>query len=216
MDYSGVKIDWLGHSAFRVTKGKVIYIDPYNIKPAAPADIILITHEHFDHCSAEDVQKVLKSNTVIITTAGAKDKLRAVADKARFLIIAAGQSYDIDGIRIEAIPAYNTNKFRSPGVTYHPPGLGVGFIINIGGIRIYHAGDTDIVQGVQDKLKDIDVAMVPVSGTYTMTPEEAAQFVKMIRPKVVMPMHIKTVIGTDADARRFKELVGMSSEVIIP
>jgi L-ascorbate metabolism protein UlaG (beta-lactamase superfamily) len=216
MDYSGVKIDWLGHSAFRVTKGKTIYIDPYNIKPAAPADIILITHEHFDHCSAEDVQKVLKSNTVIITTAAAKDKLRAVADKARFLIIAAGQSYDIDGIRIEAIPAYNTNKFRSPGVTYHPPGLGVGFVIEIGGIRIYHAGDTDIVQGVEQKLKDIDVAMVPVSGTYTMTPEEAAQFVKMIRPKVVMPMHIKTVIGTDADARRFKELVGMSSEVIIP
>lgn len=215
MDYSGVKIDWLGHSAFRVTKGKTIYIDPYNIKPAAPADIILITHEHFDHCSAEDVQKVLKSNTTIITTAAAKDKLRAVADKARFLTIAAGQSYDIDGVRIEAVPAYNTNKFRSPGVTYHPPGIGVGFVINIGGIRIYHAGDTDILQGV-DKLKDIDVAMVPVSGTYTMTPEEAAQFVKMIRPKVTIPMHIKTVIGTDADARRFKELVGMSSEVIIP
>jgi len=215
MDYSGVKIDWLGHSAFRVTKGKVIYIDPYNIKPAVPADIILITHEHFDHCSAEDVAKVLKENTVIITTAAAKDKLRAVADRVRFLIVTQGQSYDIDGIRIEAVPAYNTNKFRSPGVVYHPPGIGVGFVINIGGIRIYHAGDTDIVQGVEKNLKNIDVAMVPISGTYTMTPVEAAQFIKQIRPKLTIPMHFKTLIGTDSDARRFKELVGTASEVAI-
>ena len=217
MEYGGVKIDWLGHSAFRLTAGKkVVYIDPYNIKPAAPADIILISHEHFDHCSVEDVQKVLKSNTVIITTAAAKDKLRSIADKVRFLIIAPGQSYDIDGIRIEAVPAYNTNKFRSPGVPYHPQQSGgVGFVFGIGGIRVYHAGDTDIVPGIEQHLKDIDVAMVPVSGTYVMTPEEAATFVKMIRPKLAIPMHIKSVIGTDADARRFKELVGLSCDVAI-
>jgi len=215
MEYSGVKIDWLGHSAFRVTKGKTIYIDPYNIKPAAPADIVLITHDHFDHCSLEDVQKVLKSNTVIITTPAAKDKLRSVWDKARFLIIPPGQSYDVDGVRVEAVQAYNTNKFRSPGVPYHPVGSGVGFVINIGGIRIYHAGDTDIVPGIENALKDIDVAMIPVSGTYVMTPEEAATLVKMIRPKLAIPMHIKSVVGTEAEARRFKELVGMSCEVAI-
>ncbi|MFH1623437.1 MAG: MBL fold metallo-hydrolase [Candidatus Aenigmatarchaeota archaeon] len=216
MEYSGVKIDWLGHSAFRVTRGKTVYIDPYNIKPAAPADVVLITHEHFDHCSPEDVQKVLKSNTVIITTAAAKDKLRSVWERAHFLLIAPGKSYDIDGVRVEAVPAYNTNKFRSPGVPYHPQqNGGVGFVVNIGGIRIYHAGDTDIVPGVEHALKDIDVAMIPVSGTYVMTPEEAATLVKMIRPKLAIPMHIKSVVGTEAEARRFKELVGVSCEVAI-
>ena len=216
MEYSGVKIEWLGHSAFRVTKGKTIYIDPYNIKPAAPADIILITHEHFDHCSLEDVQKVLKSNTTIITTPAAKDKLRSMWDSVRIETIKPGQSYDIDNIRIEAVPAYNTNKFRSPGVPYHgQQSGGVGFVIDIGGIRVYHAGDTDIVPGIEQKLHDIDVAMVPVSGTYAMTPEEAATLVKMIRPKLAIPMHIKSIVGTDADARRFKELVGISAEVAI-
>ena len=204
MEYSGVNIEWLGHSAFRITKGKTIYIDPYNIKPAAPADLILITHEHFDHCSIEDVQKILKGNTTIITTPAAKDKLRSLWEKARIETIRPGQSYDVDNVRVEAVPAVNTNKFRSPGVPYHSEKMGgVGFVIEIAGVRIYHAGDTDMIPEMA-KL-EVDVALLPVGGKYTMNASEAAEAVNLIRPGVAVPMHWGDLIGTRADAEAFQK-----------
>jgi L-ascorbate metabolism protein UlaG (beta-lactamase superfamily) len=206
LEYRGVKISWLGHSAFRLTNGKVVYIDPFQIKAAAPADIILITHEHYDHCNIEDVRKVLKGNTVIVTTAAAQDKLRTV--NTQFLLVVPGKSYSIDGVKVEAVPAYNVNKFRSPGVPYHPEKDNkVGFIVTMDSVRIYHAGDTDFIPGLEANVKDIDVALLPVSGTYVMTAEEAAEAVNKIKPKVAIPMHIGSIVGNEKDAYRFEKLV---------
>lgn len=214
-EYNGVKINWLGHSAFRLTssKGKVVYIDPYNIKPAAPADVILITHEHFDHCSFEDVSKIIKSNTVIVTTAAAKDKLRNI--DAQFLLVVPGKSYEINDIKVEAVPAYNVNKFRSPGVTYHPEAdKKVGFIVTMGGVRVYHAGDTDVMPGLENNVKNIDVAMLPVSGSYVMTPEEAAEAVNKINPKIAIPMHYGSVVGTEKDTYKFEKLAKCEVKIL--
>jgi L-ascorbate metabolism protein UlaG (beta-lactamase superfamily) len=214
-EYNGIKISWLGHSAFRLTdnKNKVVYIDPYEIKPAAPADVILITHEHFDHCSFEDVSKIIKSNTVIVTIAAAKDKLRNI--NAQFLLVVPGKSYEINDVKVEAVPAYNVNKFRAPGVTFHPETENkVGFIVTIGGVRIYHAGDTDLIPGIENKVKNIDIAMVPVSGTYVMTPDEASDAVNKIKPKIAIPMHYGSVIGSEDDAKRFKSWAKVEVQIL--
>ncbi len=212
-EYKGVKISWLGHAAFRLTNNKVVYIDPFQIKAAAPADIVLITHEHYDHCSIEDVRKTLKENTVIVTTAAAQDKLRTV--NAQFLLVVPGKSYSIDGVKVEAVPAYNVDKFRSPGVPYHPEKDNkVGFIITMSDVRIYHAGDTDLIPGLETNVKNIDVAMLPVSGTYVMTAEEAAEAVKKIKPKVAIPMHIGSIIGSKEDAYRFEKLAKCEVKIL--
>lgn len=213
-EYHGVKISWLGHSAFRLSNKKVVYIDPFQIKAAAPADIILITHEHYDHCNLDDVKKILKPNTVIVTTAAAQDKLRSV--NAQFLLIVPGKAYSIDGVKVEAVPAFNVNKFRSPGVPFHPEqDHKVGFIITMEGVRIYHAGDTDMIPGLQTYVKNIDIAFVPVSGTYVMTAEEAAKAVNLIKPKIAMPMHYGAIVGNERDAYKFERNVKEGTEVKI-
>lgn len=212
-EYKGVKISWLGHSAFRLTNGKVVYIDPFQIKAAVPADIILITHEHYDHCSSEDVQKIIKDNTVIVTTPAAKDKLRII--NAQFLLVVPGKSYSIDGVKVEAVPAYNVNKFRSPGVPYHPEKDNkVGFVITMDSVRIYHAGDTDLIPGLETNVKNIDVALAPVSGTYVMTAEEASQAVNKIKPKIAIPMHFGSIVGNDKDAYRFEKLTKCEVKIL--
>ena len=213
-EYKGVKISWLGHSSFRLSNGKVVYIDPYQIKPAVPADVILITHEHYDHCSLEDVKKIVKSNTVIVTTAQAQDKLRNVS--VQFLLIVPGKVYSIDGVKVEAVPAFNVNKFRAPGVPYHPEqDQKIGFVVTMNGVRIYHAGDTDNIPGLKSYVKEIDIAMMPISGTYVMTAEEAAQATNLIQPKVAIPMHYGTLVGNERDAFRFEKNVKEPVEVKI-
>lgn len=201
-------IHWLGHACFRIEDDKTIYTDPYQLKGTTPkADLILITHDHFDHCSPDDVAKVAKDDTVIVTIAAAAQKL-----KGDVRVIKPGDSITVLGIPIEAVPAYNVNKFRSPGQPFHPKESGhVGFIFTVGGQRIYHAGDTDVIP----EMKDIqaDIALLPVGGTYTMTADEAAQAANIIRPKVAIPMHHSAIVGSIKDAERFKELC--ETEVVI-
>jgi L-ascorbate metabolism protein UlaG (beta-lactamase superfamily) len=205
IEYKGVKVSWLGHSAFRITNkaGMVTYVDPFQVRSNMPAQLIMITHEHYDHCSPDDVRKLSAENTVIVTTPAVKEKLRDV--KSRFLIVGPGDSVDVGGIRIEAVPAYNTNKFRSPGVPFHPESeKKVGFVITVDGVRIYHAGDTDNFPGIEKRLGSIDIALIPVSGTYVMNSEEAAAAVNKIKPKLAIPMHWGAIVGTKDDAERFK------------
>lgn len=213
-EYNGVKISWLGHASFRLSNGRVVYIDPFKIKPAVPADVVLITHEHYDHCSLEDVQKIVKPNTIVVTTAAAQDKLRSL--KSQFIIVVPGKQYSIDGIKIEAVKAYNVNKFRSENVTYHPEKEGkVGFIVTINGVRIYHAGDTDVIPDMKTTIKDIDVALLPISGTYVMTVKEAVKAVEAINPKVAIPMHYGAIVGEKSDAIEFRHLVKTSKVEIL-
>lgn len=201
-------IHWLGHDTFRIENDKTIYIDPYELKGKPPeADLILITHDHHDHCSPDDVARVAKDDTVIVTIAAAARRL-----KGDVRVVKPGESLTVHGIPIETVPAYNVNKFRSPGVPFHPQESGhVGFILTVGGLRIYHAGDTDVVPEMDDI--EADIALLPVGGTYTMTADEAAQAANRIKPKVTIPMHWGAIVGSERDAQRFRDLCQM--EVVI-
>jgi L-ascorbate metabolism protein UlaG (beta-lactamase superfamily) len=215
IDYRGVKISWLGHSGFRLSDaaGKTVYIDPYQVRSNMPAQLILITHEHFDHCSPDDVRRLSAENTIIVTTPMVKEKLRGLT--ARFLLVSPGNAVDVGGLRIEAVPAYNVNKFRSPGIPFHPQADNkVGFVVTIGGLRVWHAGDTDNIPGIEKTVKDIDVALVPVSGTYVMTSDEAAAMVSKIKPKIAIPMHYGTIVGTKEDAEKFKARAGVEVRIL--
>jgi len=193
-------IHWLGHDSFRIDgEGAVIYLDPYRLKEGPKADLILITHEHSDHASPEDVAKIQKEDTIIVTIATAAEKL-----SGQIKVVKPGDALTVKGVGIKTVPAYNINKFRSPGVHFHPKAAGhVGYVITVKGITIYHSGDADFIPEMKG-LKP-DVALLPVSGIYVMTAEEAVEAAAAIQPKVVVPMHVGEGIGAMSDAQRFME-----------
>ena len=194
------KVHWLGHASFMIHGEKVVYIDPYELRLCEQADIILITHAHFDHCSLEDLRKIIKADTVIVTVAENEAKLSPLSsDVGDIKLIKPGDRVEVDGVSIAAVPAYNTNK------DFHPKSKQwVGFVIEVGGERLYHAGDTDLVEEMAEV--DCDIALLPVSGTYVMTAEEAAEASKRIAPRIAVPMHYGRIVGDDKDAKRFAEL----------
>lgn len=196
-------LTWLGHASFRLVRGGVtIYFDPWQLTSEPhDADLILITHPHFDHLSPEDVAKVAKADTEIVTVAASQPKLEQAGVKGIIHLVKPGDILTLKGVKVEAVPAYNTNK------VYHLKESGwVGFIVEVEGSRIYHAGDTDFIPEMKEF--KADVALLPVSGTYVMTAEEAAQAAKAMTVKVVIPMHYGSIIGTSADAKRFASLCG--------
>ncbi|WP_410508478.1 MBL fold metallo-hydrolase [Methanosarcina hadiensis] len=202
VDIEGIRIQWLGHSGFLLEgDGKKIYIDPYQIgkEPAFDdrADILLITHEHSDHCSPEDIRKVRKSDTTTLIPENCSLEFKGDARRvAEGDILADG--LEIKGIRIEVVPAYNPDK------PYHPRGIGIGYIVELAGLRIYHAGDSDFVPEMANIKTDI--ALLPVGGTYTMDEEEAASAAAVMSPGFVIPMHYGSE-GIEADPEKFKALV---------
>jgi L-ascorbate metabolism protein UlaG (beta-lactamase superfamily) len=197
------KIHWLGHDCFRIDAENVIYFDPLELRQgSAPADIIFITHEHFDHCSPEDVAKIQKKGTVIVTTADCAKKLSGETK-----IIKLGDTITVKGVRIEAVPAYNIDK------KFHPKDKGwVGYVITVDGTRIYHAGDTDFIPEM--KTIRTDIAFIPVSGTYVMTADEAAEATEAIKPQVAIPMHYGSIVGSDKDAAAFKQKCTVPVEIL--
>ncbi len=203
-------IKWLGHDSFRLEgDGKVIYIDPYQLERDEPkADLILITHDHFDHCSPEDIARVRTPETAVVTIAAAASKL---PDPVR--VVSPGETLTVQDVALQTVPAYNVNKFRSPGNPFHPEEAGhVGFIITLAGQRIYHAGDTDRIPAM-DSLS-VDVALLPVSGTYVMTVDEAVKAAAAIQPKVAIPMHVGAGIGSLDYAGKFKEKATVPVQIL--
>jgi len=202
-------IHWLGHASFRIEGDElVIYIDPWKLGDSPKADLILITHDHPDHLSSEDVAKVQKKDSTIVTVSAAAAKLSGQIE-----VVRPGDEVTMRGTPIRAVPAYNVNKFRSPGVPFHPQESGyVGFILTVEGQRIYHAGDTDYIPEMGSI--DADIALLPVSGTYVMTADEAIEAVKTIKPQVAIPMHIGRGIGSLTDAEHFKERASVPVEIL--
>lgn len=191
-------IEVLCHSSIRITRNKVMYIDPYNVdKNYNDADVIFITHDHFDHFSEEDIKKVMKDNTVIVMPKGMYEKAIKLGFLDDTIIeVEPNQRNEEQGIAYETVPAYNVNK------QFHPKGNGwVGYILTIDGVRYYIAGDTDITE--ENKQVQCDVAFVPVGGTYTMTAQEAAELVNIIKPKIAVPIHYGSVVGSKQDAEDF-------------
>ena len=198
-------IDWLGHSGFRIRVGRaVVYIDPYRVPQGSPpADLILVTHGHYDHFSPQDVERLSTDRTLVVAPPAVAERVRG-----RVVSLAPGEGVD-DPLDVRAVAAsvaaYNTSKRNAEGNVFHPREAGwVGYELNLRGQRLYHSGDTDVIPEM-DGVTGVDVALLPVSGTYVMTPQEAAEAARRIQPRVAIPMHWGSHIGTEADARAFAE-----------
>jgi L-ascorbate metabolism protein UlaG (beta-lactamase superfamily) len=203
-------IHWLGHDSFRLDGSSTVYIDPWKLAAgAAPADLILITHDHFDHFSPDDIARLATPHTTLIGPAS----VTATVDGVTVITLAAGESASVGDVHVSAVPAYNIDKFRAPGHPYHPEEAGfVGYIVELDGLRIYHAGDTDAIPEMREVR--CDVALLPVSGTYVMTAEEAGEACRMLSASAVVPMHFGDIVGTAADAARFERLCGIPVTVL--
>jgi L-ascorbate metabolism protein UlaG (beta-lactamase superfamily) len=170
-------------------------------KGSPPADLILVTHGHYDHFSPQDVERLTKPETRLVGPAAVAERVSGQVHS-----IAPGEALDhelVRGVQVAAIAAYNTSKLDGEGRPFHPRDAGgVGYELNVRGDRLYHAGDTDVIPEM-DSVTGVDVALLPVSGTYVMTPQEAAEAARRIQPAVAVPMHWGEHIGTEADARAF-------------
>ncbi len=202
-------LTWIAHDSFRIDHPSVIYIDPWNLPADSPkADIVLVSHDHHDHCSPEDVELVRKDDTLVIANPGAAEKLDGPVE-----IMRVGQQRSHAGVVVEAVPAYNLEKPFHPKEESH-----LGFILEIEGERIYFAGDTDHIPEME--AIECDLALLPVSGKYVMDAEEAAEAAMTLQPDMIIPMHYGAgVVGTISDAERLRDLVDipvhiMDAEVI--
>ncbi|MEM0450748.1 MAG: MBL fold metallo-hydrolase [Nitrososphaerota archaeon] len=216
--FGGVTITWLGHDGFLIEGGgRTVVIDPFQVKARGrKADVAFVTHDHFDHCSPDDLRRFVDpEGTTVVAAANCSRALRDLrAKEVRY--VRPGDSGEVAGIGYRAVHAYNVNKFRAPGQPFHPREYGgVGYVIRIGGVSVYHAGDTDFIPEMRE-LGQVDVALLPVSGTYVMTAEEAAEAAKAISPKLAIPMHFGAIVGSIKDAERFRSLVNVNVEVLQP
>lgn len=203
-------IEVLCHSSIRLNKEKIIYIDPFKIDVNYnDADIIFITHDHYDHYSEEDIDKVKKEDTIFIVPEELLTKLlRKGYNKNDIITVEPNKQYMVEGIKFETVLAYNTNK------AFHPKeNEWVGYIIELKGIKYYIAGDTDITE--ENKKVKCDVAFVPVGGTYTMDFKEAASLINEIKPKIAVPTHYGDIVGTNQDATDFIRLLHPITKGII-
>lgn len=199
------------HSSIRIQDGsKVIYVDPFHIKGKPnDADYVLITHDHFDHFSPEDIEKVAKSSTILVVPGTMMGKAREVAGVVGDIrMVKQDESGNIDGLAYETVPAYNVGK------SFHQRSAGwVGFILTVEGKRIYVAGDTD--RTPENEKVACDIAMIPIGGTYTMDAKEAAGLINVMKPQVAIPIHYGSVAGSKGDAKVFKKFVDSSIQVEI-
>lgn len=210
LEVGNIKIFWTGHDGFRIEDGKtILYVDPFRVLNPVKADVILVSHNHFDHYSKDDIRKIAKERTLIIGPTELSGVELEFNCRGVFLEPWGEYSSDEFALKVLGVPAYNINKFRAPGVPFHPKDDGkLGFLIEFSGVKIFHAGDSDNIPEYSKLAgKGIDVALLPVSGTYVMTAEEAAEAAKTIKPKIAIPMHWGEIIASRSEAEKFVKLM---------
>jgi L-ascorbate metabolism protein UlaG (beta-lactamase superfamily) len=229
MIYRSVNIEWLGHAGFKIKSSKaVVYIDPFKIysnlsdeeglgfddSPVSTggiekADFIFITHSHFDHCSIEDINKIAKDNTVIVCSADCQSKFRHINKKVIIKPLEGGNQLEFEefGVRVWAVHSYNINKnFHTREEDWN------GYVIQLDEVKVYHAGDTDLIPEMKNlNNMNIDFALLPIGGTYTMNAGEAAKAASVIKAKYSIPMHFGTVdrTGDKSEADVFLKNCGL-------
>ncbi len=193
-----MKISINAHSSIRVESGKVMYFDPFQItEESHDADIIFVTHDHFDHFNVEDIKKVEKEDTVFVIP----ECMYNLLGGENVVIVNPGETTEIEGYPVEVIPSYNVGK------QFHPKEKGyVAYIVTVEGKRLFVAGDTDINE--DNKKVRCDIAFLPIGGKYTMDYKEAAELANILRPELVIPTHYGNVAGDKKDGERFRELIG--------
>ena len=193
---------WIGHASFYIkANGCAIFIDPFLVsdKIKERADLVLITHAHFDHCSKADIGRVMKKDGKIIAAPGCLSQ----SEYKNLTVAEPGFSTDFNGIKIEAAPAYNVKSER---LQFHPKSnRWVGYVVDVEGMRIYHAGDTDFVPEMKN-MKKVYAALLPMGGTYCMDASEAIEAAKAIRPKFFVPMHYKNLLGREGSKNAEEKL----------
>ncbi len=201
-----VDVTWLGHASFRIAaEESVVYIDPWklDVEPH-DADVVVVSHSHHDHLSPEDVARVSNEDTAIVAPGDAVARLAAVN------AVTPGDRLTIRDVTVEAVAAYNVGK------QFHPKANNwIGVVLTIGDKRVYYAGDTDLIPEMSD-LNDVDLALLPVGGTYTLTAEEAIEAGKAIGCAVAVPYHWGDIVGSEADARRFVEGAPCDARLLQP
>lgn len=209
----GLTVEWFGHSTIGIYGEKILFIDAFSdvlTGDERKADLIICTHEHGDHFDDDAINRLVKANTSVIVKSGC-DRRRISAKDITELDI--GQVKSVDRIEIKAVHAYNVKRFRKPGQPFHPQGFGMGVVLKIEGVKFYYAGDTDFIAPMEKLDKEnIDVAFLPIGGTYTMDVDEAVEAVMAIKPATVVPVHYNHLPGTEADPERFKKEVEKRSK----
>ncbi len=195
------------HSSIRIDGESILYFDPFRIKQEInDGDIVFVTHAHYDHFSPEDIAKVCHPNTVYVMPKSMKDEAKAHGfTEKNTVFLKANNQTKVKNITMEAVPSYNTDK------PMHPKENGwLGYVVTVDSVRIYIAGDCDAMP------QDIDcqIAMIPIGGTYTMNPKEAAEWINRMKPDIVIPTHYGTLVGSLADAELFEPLVEESVSVV--
>jgi L-ascorbate metabolism protein UlaG (beta-lactamase superfamily) len=193
-DYAA-NVDWLGHASFRLRGTATVYLDPWSIQGTPrDGDLVLITHSHYDHYSPEDIEKVLRPGGIVVMPR--VDEEKATLEGVQFM--EAGEERELAGVRIQAVPAYNVDK------DFHPRSQRwLGYIVELDGVRIYHCGDCDVIEEMEE-IK-CHVALLPVSGTYVMNAREAVEATRRIGPQVAVPMHWGEIVGEREDAEYFAQ-----------
>jgi len=198
----GISVKWLGHASFEIEANeKIIYIDPYEGECKDKADLILVSHSHYDHYDASKIEKIRKGNTSVIAPDDCATKLGGNVKSLK-----PGEKVTINNIEVQAVEAYNNKRFRSPGNPFHPKDFGVGYLLTIGEKTIYHAGDTDYIPEMKN-LENIHLGLLPSGGTYTMDHHDAIEATLAIKPVFVIPIH-----RWNTNPDEFKEGVETKSE----
>lgn len=209
--YKEATITALGHAGFLVSfepQPLVLVFDPYEAKTEQQADVIFISHAHYDHCDPNSIRRLMKNTTVIVAPRHCQNELSDI--EASKVWVEDNDFSDLPSqLKVKVIPAYNTNKFRTPTEQFHPKSLGgVGYLVSYNEkMTLFHAGDTDFTPEMNDLAKKIDVAFLPISGTYVMTLQEAIEASKILQPKLAVPMHYGKLLGSVAEAFRFQNLL---------